>query len=147
MTFSNRRIPSLFVIFAGLSLVSALPALAATESTAHKEIRTAAQHAEFAAKAKNADGVHLHLHHVINCLVGPNGDGFDIAAGDPCAKMGKGAMPDASGSQATEGLLDQSLSLARIGLRTEDYRSTQAVAVAARDLLELAEKQDAGQRK
>ena len=55
-------------------------------------IATAVQHLGLAADAADIDAVHRHLHHVLNCLVGPDGDGFDAAPGNPCAAAG-GAIP------------------------------------------------------
>jgi hypothetical protein len=68
--------------------LAAAPAAAQT-----KEIDTATQHAGLAAKATDLKGVQMHLHHVINCLVGPNGAGFDAGAGNPCNGQGNGAIP------------------------------------------------------
>src|ERR1700733_818775 len=52
------------------------------------EITAAATHANLAAKAGTVDMVHTHLHHVLNCLVGPKGKDFDGKAANPCAKLG-----------------------------------------------------------
>jgi len=142
---SPRLFKPFLAAIAGLGL--ALPAFAALNADAHKEIRTAAQHAEFAVKGKNIDVVHMHLHHVINCIVGTGGAGFDAAVGNPCNNMGQGALNDASGFDGTEALLNQSLRLANIGVEINDHRSAQAVAIAARDLLQLAEKDKMASRK
>ncbi|HYA38139.1 MAG TPA: hypothetical protein VEI74_07735 [Candidatus Methylomirabilis sp.] len=136
---SHRLIKPFLAVIAALGFALAPPAFAALNADAHKEIRTAAQHAEFAVKGKNIDVVHMHLHHVINCVVGTDGAGFDAAAGDPCKNLGKGALRDASGFDGTEALLNQSLRLANIGVEINDRQAAQAVAVAARDLLQLAE--------
>lgn len=144
---SHRPIKPFLVIVAGLGFVLALPAFAALNADAHKEIQTAAQHAEFAVKGKSVDTVHMHLHHVINCIVGTGGAGFDAAAGDPCNNMGKGALSDASGFDGTEALLNQSLRLANIGVEINDRHASQAVALAARDLLRLAEQDKLANRK
>lgn len=61
---------------------------------AQKEINTAILHAGYAVKMTDVNKVHLHLHHVINCLVGTHGVGFDAKAGDPCMDMGNGAIMD-----------------------------------------------------
>ena len=42
--------------------------------------------------------VQMHLHHAVNCLVGPAGKGFDASAGNPCGKAGAGAIPDSTDS-------------------------------------------------
>ena len=80
----------------------ALPTAAFADVAA--ELTVADQHAGFAAKAATIDMVHMHLHHVLNCLVGPSGPGFDAAPGNPCAKAGNGAIPDGGAqSQAAAG--------------------------------------------
>jgi len=147
MTDSPLRLKPVLSAIAILGFALALPAFAAPSPEAHKEIGTAAQHAEFAVKGKNIDAVHQHLHHVINCIVGNGGTGFDGAAGNPCNNMGKGALSDASGLDGTEALLNQSLRLANIGVEINDRRAAQAVAVAARDLLQLAAKDKTTNRK
>ena len=75
----------------------ALPTAAFADVSA--ELVVASQHAGFAAKAPAIDMVHMHLHHVVNCLVGPSGTGFDATNANPCAKAGNGAIPDASAAQ------------------------------------------------
>ena len=50
---------------------------------AQKEASTAVVHAGFSSQSKDIAGVHLHLHHVVNCLVGEKGDGYYAKAGDP----------------------------------------------------------------
>jgi len=57
--------------FAGMTALA--PAALADGPTA---ISTAANHAGLAANAGAIEMVHTHLHHVLNCLVGPGGDGF-----------------------------------------------------------------------
>ena len=81
----------LCVAAAGIVFLSALPASAADVKG---EIVTAETHAGLAAKASDLDGVHMHLHHTLNCLVGPNGAGFDAKQMNPCANSGSGAIPD-----------------------------------------------------
>lgn len=58
------------------------------------ELKTAITHAGFAEKYDTMKEVTLHLHHVINCIVGPGDPMFDKAAGNPCTGQGKGIMPD-----------------------------------------------------
>ena len=147
MTHSPLRLKPALSAIAVLGFALALPAFAALNPEAHKEIGTAAQHAEFAVKGKNIEAVHQHLHHVINCIVGSGGAEFDGAAGNPCNNMGKGALSDASGLDGTEALLNQSLRLANIGVEINDPRAARAVAVAARDLLQLAAKDKSTNRK
>src|ERR1700687_3076084 len=59
-------------IFVGLA---ALPV--AAWSDAALETVAAQTHATLAAEGSDIAGVHMHLHHAINCLVGPGGRGYD----------------------------------------------------------------------
>jgi hypothetical protein len=58
------------------------------------ELKTAITHAGFAAKYDTIKEVTLHLHHVLNCLVGPNDKMFDAGAGNPCQGQGNGILAD-----------------------------------------------------
>lgn len=68
---------------------------AAQAGDAAEQAQTAADHAGYAAGSDGIDSVHAHLHHALNCLVGPNGEGFDASFGYPCDGMGSGALNDA----------------------------------------------------
>ena len=58
------------------------------------EVKTALTHAGFAAKYDTLTEVTLHLHHVVNCLVGPRDKMFDASAGNPCEGQGNGITSD-----------------------------------------------------
>ena len=58
------------------------------------ELKTAVTHAGFAAKYETMKEVTLHLHHALNCLVGPQDKRFDAAAGNPCQGQGNGYLSD-----------------------------------------------------
>jgi len=58
------------------------------------ELNTAVTHAGFAAKYDTMKEITLHLHHALNCLVGPQDKLFDAAAGNPCQGQGNGYLPD-----------------------------------------------------
>ena len=55
----------------------------ASAADANKEVSTAAQHAGFAGSSKDIKTTQMHLHHVVNCLVGPQGEGFDASFATP----------------------------------------------------------------
>ena len=82
----------------GVGGVALAALLAASESDfagdATAQVTQAVLHANYAATALNVKEVHEHLHHVINCLVGPKGAGFDTKEMNPCHGMGNGAIPD-----------------------------------------------------
>jgi hypothetical protein len=72
-------------------LLLALPANAADVKG---EVVAAETHAGLAAQSPTIDAVHMHLHHTLNCLVGPGGTGFDATQMNPCANSGNGVIPD-----------------------------------------------------
>jgi len=81
---------------AGLFAIGLRPVSADTD--VNKEVSTAAQHAGFAASGKDMKTTQMHLHHVVNCLTGPQGQGFDASFGNPCNGQGSGAISDTTDS-------------------------------------------------
>ncbi len=89
----------------GVATLAAYAALTSTAALADgpQAIGTAATHAGLAARGADIAGVRMHLHHALNCLVGPDGQGFDAAPGNPCAAAG-GAIPQTSDAAAKDKL-------------------------------------------
>lgn len=122
------------VTTAACVMLLASMASAANTSAAAKEIDTAHAHALMAQTAGTIDMAHAHLHHVINCLVGPKGAGFDTSAENPCKGQGNGAIPDSVTDQALHNKLQSALADAQAGLESNSLASVQqdaAKAVAA----------------
>jgi hypothetical protein len=90
-------------------------------------INTAAAHAGLAAAAGGIDMVHTHLHHVLNCLVGPGGDGFDAAPGNPCANAGGGAIPQTADA-GMKGKLMAAATQAKAGIANGDMAGAKKTA-------------------
>jgi hypothetical protein len=110
------------------ALLAASPAAAADLRAG---IMRAAEHAEYASEATTIDDVHFHLHHSLNCLVGPGGSGFDKTQLNPCRGAGDGILadvPDAVLAKTFEGAAAK----ARAGLATND------LAVAKSDATDVA---------
>jgi hypothetical protein len=116
-----------------LALVLSSSALAADSAP---EIKAAATHAGFASQADNIKGVHTHLHHTLNCLVGPKGDGFDSNEMNPCANMGNGAIPDNANDNMME-VLDDAVDKTNSGLETDDVDKAKAAAASVKKMLTL----------
>jgi hypothetical protein len=116
--------------FASFAAVSA----ARADSDPAKEISTAATHAGLAAKATDMKMTQTHLHHVVNCLVGPNGKGFDAAPGYPCKDQGNGAIPDTKDPKQKKAL-QSALAKANAGLKAKDMAAAQKDATDAQNLL------------
>ena len=95
------------------------------------EINNARTHAGLAAAAADINGVHMHMHHALNCLVGPNGDGFDSKAMNPCAQAGNGAIPDETDQIKKAKLLTAKNEL-ETGLAATDLQAAKSAASSAR---------------
>jgi hypothetical protein len=119
---------------AGIGLFATGVRPASTDADVNKEVSTAAQHAGFAGSAKDMKTTQMHLHHVVNCLVGPQGQGFDASFGNPCNGQGSGAIPDTTDS-AQKASLQQALQQTLDGLKQSDMADAQKNATAAQDLL------------
>lgn len=133
MTLLTTYARSLGVIAASSALLiaSSLPSFAAD---AAKEISTAAEHAGYAADATVIGTTYSHLHHTINCLVGPKGAGFDAKEANPCAAMGNGAIPDTTDAATTK-QLKAAVAKAKAGLASKDLAKAKADATAAQEIL------------
>jgi hypothetical protein len=116
----------------GSIFAMAIPA--AAETDAAKEVSTAAQHAGLAAASKDMKATQMHLHHVVNCLAGPNDANYDAAAGNPCKDQGNGAIPDTA-EAAKKAPLRLALQQALTGLKQTDMAAAQKDATAAQGTL------------
>ena len=114
-------------------IVIALPANTLAADPA-QEAATGAVHAGLAAQAATIEQVHMHLHHTVNCLVGPKGQGFDANEANPCQKLGDGAIPDTTDS-ATKAKLTAALAKAQAGLQTDELTRAKKAATEAQATL------------
>jgi hypothetical protein len=96
-------------------------------------IATAAQHAGLAANSGDIDGVHRHLHHTLNCLVGPEGEGFDQSAGNPCQAAG-GAIPQTSDA-AMRTKLTEIAGQVRSAIGNGDLAAAKTAATSVQEML------------
>jgi hypothetical protein len=117
-----------------LAVIATASSQAKADADPAKERSTAATHAGLAAKSTDLKMTQMHLHHVVNCLVGPNGKGFDATPGNPCKDQGNGAIPDTK-DQAQKTKLEQALQKADAGLRQTDMAKAQQDATDAQGLL------------
>lgn len=101
-----------------------LPLVALAAGDAAKEASTAATHASLSAKADSLKMAHAHLHHTLNCLVGPKGHGFDAKAENPCKDIGDGAIPDTADA-AQKKKLEHVAMQARAALKSKSLEKVQ----------------------
>ncbi|TAM93747.1 MAG: hypothetical protein EPN40_12970 [Rhodanobacteraceae bacterium] len=107
------------------ALAAGLSLAAFAQGNATNEVSTAHAHALMAQNAKTLAEAHAHLQHVVNCLVGPKGTGFDSKAEDPCKGQGNGAIPDSASNQAKQSKLQSALSDAQAGLKADSLAGVQ----------------------
>ena len=126
----------MFNMIAIAALISALLTFPiAAYADAKSEIATAAQHAGLAAAAPNLAQTHTHLHHAMNCLVGPKDADFDRANMNPCAQQGNGAFPDESNPEI-KAKLQSAMSAAGDGIASSDEATAKKNAAMVKTILE-----------
>lgn len=130
-----RRSPFAFAAFFALS---ALPFAAHAAANAQQEVKTANAHAMMAQSASTLKMAHAHLHHVLNCLVGPKGEAFDSNALNPCKGMGNGAVPDSASNKALNAQLKKAVSDAQAGLKDDTLQGAHKQAASTAKLLKTA---------
>lgn len=124
---------SVVLLLGGVVTLSASPARAGDPL---KEAAMASQHAGLAAKAPDAKTTEMHFHHVINCLVGPGGDGYLASEANPCKDLGAGGIPDAA-TDAQKKAMRLALRKSNSGLKylAKDFPRAQRYAVEAQAAL------------
>ncbi|MGH8278385.1 MAG: hypothetical protein ACRETQ_02305 [Gammaproteobacteria bacterium] len=137
----NRLVRKLRFVPLLLCAVS-IAAIGAAVSPLQKEIATAKIHAEVVAHADSLKTAHLHLHHVINCLVGADGHGYSAAAeavsAAPCKGLGNGAVADSASNPALHALMDDALRDAQAGVRAQSVTAARADGAEIVALLDQA---------
>jgi hypothetical protein len=123
------------LFLAGAAALLATPAFADLAG----ELSTAQTHAGMASSQTDIAMAHKHLQHAINCLVGPNGKGFDAAAGNPCGKAGNGAIPDSTDAAQKAKLTSIAMS-AQAGVSNSDLAASQKTAKDTADAIAAASK-------
>jgi hypothetical protein len=123
------------LFLAGAAALLATPAFADLAG----ELSTAQTHAGMASTQTDIAMAHKHLQHAVNCLVGPNGKGFDAAAGNPCGKAGNGAIPDSTDA-AQKAKLTSIVATAEAGVGNADLAASQKAAKETADAIAAAAK-------
>jgi len=92
-------------------------------------------YAEFAVMDSSIDSVRLHLHYALNCLVGPEGDGFDASHGNPCAHSGIGADAVDERDASKRAALLIAIGQAKHGIADNDIKTAQRDAASVDDAI------------
>jgi hypothetical protein len=80
------------------------------------------------------EDVHQRMQSAINCLVGPKGEGFDMAAPNPCAASGNGLIPDTPEAEKKE-KYQTAVAKLKTGLATSDRGAAMQIALETADLV------------
>jgi hypothetical protein len=110
----------------------------ATQENLDAQLATATQHAGFAMDAAELDMAVRHLGHVLNCIAGDGGEGFDGAWGHPCDGQGDGILADVAAHEHGEHLaivVRSAHALAMEGVQQESLAAVHAAAAGVRALL------------
>ena len=124
---------NIIAIAAVISTLLTFPIAAYADSKS--QIATAVEHAGLAAAAPNLVQTRVHLHHAMNCLVGPLDADFDKSNMNPCAQQGKGAFPDESNPEIKT-QLQNAMSAAAEGIASKDEATAKKNAATVKSLLE-----------
>ena len=114
------------------------PLVAQAQADVRAQLRTAIQHAGFAAEGDSLGYVRLHLGHALNCIEGPAGKNFDRAWGNVCQGQGNGISTDlrsAPGGATYRTVIEHANALAAAGVASRDVAEIKAVAKAVGALL------------
>jgi len=117
---------TLSTIASAAALALALLTPTAALADGPQAVSTAAQHAGFAAGSADLASARRHLHHTLNCLVGPDGEGFDAGPGNPCAAAG-GAIPQTADA-AAKTKLEQAAAKVRTAIASSDVEAVKKAA-------------------
>ena len=83
--------------------------------------------------AKDLKMIQMHLHHVLNCLEGKTGKDFDASFGNPC--NGQGALETLKKDSPNWIRTNNSITLAKVGVKLQDEKPTRLVAEAVYAIL------------
>ena len=123
----------LFACSAAVTGLVTLGSFGVAQADGPQAIATAAQHAGLAAGQGDVGGVRRHLHHTLNCLVGPDGEGFDASAGNPCGEAG-GAIPQTADAEMRGKLMELAAQV-REGIASNDLDAAKGVAMSVQEML------------
>ena len=124
------------LVFATAVLAASGAALA--QDAFETQLATAVQHAEFAMGADDVEMAVRHLGHVLNCIAGEGGEGFDGSWGHPCGSQGAGIVNDVESHAAADDLmavLRSAHGLAIEGVEAGSLGAVHAAAAGVRALL------------
>ena len=102
--------------------------------------KTSVQHSKFSQNYSNLKEITSHLQHVMNCIEGARGSGYDGGVGNPCQGQGSGMITDAktAGGKYTQAvpLFELADEIAATGLKSKSVEKSKTAGWAAQMVLE-----------
>jgi len=127
-------------LLSGLAIAGMLLPVTATPALAGigEELTIAQTQALFAYRSggRGVGGAKIRLQYVLNCLVGPGGEGYSAAtpSENPCLDSGKGAIHDAV-NEAQKQQIVEAIALTRKAMEITEPEAMQEAATNLADLL------------
>ena len=140
MTGTTRDLILRFTWALLLTFVLTATGAAAAQAAWEVQLGTAVQHAEFSLGSDEHESAQRHLGHVLNCIAGEAGDGFDGAWGHPCGGQGEGLLADLAEHPRhadVAAVLNAAHGLGLHGVQSDSLGAVHAAAAAVRALLEV----------
>ncbi|MGV8995398.1 MAG: hypothetical protein ACOH12_00440 [Parvibaculaceae bacterium] len=100
-----------------------------------KEVAAAMTHAGLAAEGADIKQVHMHLHHSLNCLVGPKGEGYSAKDMNPCSALGNGLLTDVTDKEKLVSV-NAAVVSAKAGIDATDLEKAKSEAASTKTTLE-----------
>ena len=136
--------------FVAIALLIAALGFAATVVSAQGNVeagvaaqwKTSVQHSKFSQDYNGMKEVTTHLQHVVNCLEGPTGPGFEGGAGNPCQGQGAGLIADTKKAKEAKYAsvvpwMEAADKLAAQGLKAKNPDAAKAYGQATQTILEV----------
>lgn len=102
--------------------------------------KTGVQHTKFSQDYSNMKEITTHLQHVVNCIEGQTGPGFEGGAGNPCQGQGNGMVVDAKKAGGkfaqTVWALELADSIAKAGLKAKSVDAAKTYGWSTQIVLE-----------
>lgn len=102
--------------------------------------KTGVQHSKFSQDYSNMKEITTHLQHVVNCIEGQTGPGFEGGAGNPCQGQGSGMVVDAkkAGGKYAQAVwaLELADTIAKNGLKAKSVDAAKAHGWSTQMVLE-----------
>lgn len=137
----RKQFVAMALLIAAVGLVATVVSAQGIEAGVAAQWKTSVQHSKFSQDYNSVKESTTHLQHVINCLEGPTGPGFEGGAGNPCQGQGAGLMVDSkkAGSKYASAVpwMEAADKLAQNGLKAKNADVAKAYGQATQTILEV----------